>query len=109
MGDIENNSATPILSSKSLSRNVSSESGIIYFENSENFYRVILQALILLFMGICTGYCPSPDHHGSLHSPSADFIRSVLFDLFSLVSKRKTRGICCFGCILCSDAIMRAM
>ena len=47
LGDVENNS-TPILSSKSLSRSVSSESG----------------------------YCPSPDRRGSLDSPSADFISS---------------------------------
>lgn len=47
LGEIENNSSTPILSSKSFSRSVSSESG----------------------------YCPSPDRHGGLDSPSADFIR----------------------------------
>ncbi|XP_028391555.1 M-phase inducer phosphatase 1-like isoform X2 [Dendronephthya gigantea] len=48
LGEIDNNTGTPILSSKSFSRRVSSESG----------------------------YCPSPDRQGSLDSPSADFISS---------------------------------
>lgn len=89
--DAENNSSTPILSMKSFSRSGSSESGntssqfeinaaksccnldwVIFYVKSVPFYLVFFYVL-----NIFTGYCPSPEEHGLLDSPSADFIRSV--------------------------------